>query len=153
MNRFLSLGTVLVLAGAVSMADGATTGQHGIGPGGCMGPYLRAPGQRSDPSHLAITAKVHWSGNSYGRMPDGQIIGTLMGCDWESCYIVVDGRTVLLHGLPGDIVDQQGYRGQTLILVGQFEQFGSARRQARGAMTGARMNLGGVLLVDRFYRV
>jgi hypothetical protein len=34
----------------------------------------------------------------------------------------VNGRTIRLQGLPGDVVDQQGYRGQTLVLVGRLER-------------------------------
>jgi hypothetical protein len=70
---------------------------------------------------VTLTAQVHYVGNAYSRMPDGSIIGTLRGHPWEGCYIVLNGRTVRLVGLPGDMVDQQGYRGQTLVLVGRLE--------------------------------
>jgi hypothetical protein len=155
-NNQLVPGSVLIVdrfyrADCIADADSAT--EQAIGPVGCIVPLPSAAGQRSDPAHFAIQAQVHWFGNGYGRLPNGGIIGTLKGCDWESCYIVMDGRKVLVDGLPGDIVDQQGYGGQTLVLVGRLVPFGSERRQPHGALTGFRSNLGGVLIVDRFYRV
>ena len=38
----------------------------------------------------------------------------------SGCYVELDGRTVRVEGLPGDMADQQGYAGQTLILVGRL---------------------------------
>jgi hypothetical protein len=155
MNKLRILSVVALLAGVACVADGASAGQQGIAPGGCVKPLpsdLVVFGQRSDPAHFAIRAEVKWFGNAYGRDLNGGIIGTLKGCDWESCYIVVDGRKVLVEGLPGDIVDQQGYNGQTLILVGRLVRFGADRRQ-HGQLTGFRTHLAGVLIVERFYRV
>jgi hypothetical protein len=155
MNKLRTLGIVALLAGVAFVADGASAGQLGIAPGGCVKPLpsdLVVLGKRSDPDHFVIRAEVRWFGNAYGRDPNGGIYGTLKGCDWESCYIVVDGRTILVAGLPGDIVDQQGYNGQTLVMVGRLVRFGADRRQ-HGKLTGFRTQLGGVLIVERFYRV
>jgi hypothetical protein len=155
MNKFLTLGVVALLAGVASIADGASAGQQGIPPGGSVQPFgsvLVVPGKRSDADRFVIRAGVKWFGNAYGRDPNGLIYGTLKGCDWESCYIVVDGRKILVAGLPGDIVDQQHYHGKTMVLVGRLLRFGADRRQ-HGELTGNRTHLAGVLIVDRFYYV
>jgi hypothetical protein len=90
---------------------------------------------------VTVTAEIKWFGNSYGREPNGLIRGTVKWCPWESCYIVVNGRTIRVIGLPGDIVDQYGYRGQTMVLVGRME------RRAEGAEVPPDM-----LIVERFQR-
>jgi hypothetical protein len=74
------------------------------------------------PVRVTVTAEVKWFGNHYSREPNGLIRGTAKWCPWEGCYIVLNGRTVRLLDLPGDIVDHQGYRGQTFVLVGRLEQ-------------------------------
>jgi hypothetical protein len=74
----------------------------------------------SQSTRMTVRAEIRWQGNAYGRTPDGQVIRTLKGYAWEGCYIVVDGRTIRVRGLPGDMVVQQNYRGQTLTLVGRL---------------------------------
>jgi hypothetical protein len=74
------------------------------------------------PARVTVKAKLHYVGNSYSRTKEGGIVGTLKGYPWEGCYIVLNGRTVWLVGLPGDLVDYQGYQGQTLVLVGRLER-------------------------------
>jgi len=51
---------------------------------------------------VTVRATVRWHGNAYGRLPNGMTVGTLKGYPWEGCYIVLEGRTVRLKGLPGD---------------------------------------------------
>jgi hypothetical protein len=76
-----------------------------------------------EPVRVTVQAKVEWFGNAYRREKNGVISGTCKLCAWEGCYIVLNGRTVRVAGLPGDdVIAQQGYRGQTLVLVGRLEQ-------------------------------
>jgi hypothetical protein len=91
-------------------------------PGGCIKfPDEPDTHQRRDPAHFVIRTKVHWFGNAYFRGPDGSIGGTRKGCAWESCYIMVDGKQILVAGLPGDtVVEQQAYGGKTMLLVGRL---------------------------------
>jgi hypothetical protein len=96
----------------------------------------------AESGRVTVRATVRWYGNAYGRMPDGSIIGTLKGCPWEGCYIVVNGTTIRLQGLPGDMVTQQGYAGQTLVLVGRLVRH-----------EGDRMVPPDVLVVESFQRV
>ncbi|MCI0455588.1 MAG: hypothetical protein L0Z62_01245, partial [Gemmataceae bacterium] len=72
--------------------------------------------------HVTVRAEVQWHGNRYFRLPNGGIASTKKLYAWESCYIVVDGREVRVEGLPGDILVQQAYHGQTLTLVGRLVQ-------------------------------
>jgi hypothetical protein len=126
MKKFLILAAVALPAGAACLVDGASAApQQNILPGGCVvilpdGPV--AHNQRRDPAHFVIRAEVKWFGNYYWRDSNGLIAGTTKYCAWESCYIEVNGRIVRLQGLPGDIVDQYGYRGKTLVLVGRLVQ-------------------------------
>lgn len=119
MNKLLTFAVACLLAGTFSLAD-ASPQQHNIDKGGCILLGLPIRSSRSDPDHFAMFATVKWFGNSYGRDKNGMIFGTCKLCDWESCYIVVNGKTILVVGLPGDIVEQQGYNGQTLFLRGRL---------------------------------
>jgi hypothetical protein len=125
MKKFLTLAAATLLTGAACLADGASAAnQQNILPGGCIvlppdGPVVH--NQRRDPAHFVIRAQIQWAGNIYFRMPDGTVGGTLKGCAWEGCYIVANGKTIRVAGLPGDdIVDQQSFKGKTLVLVGQL---------------------------------
>jgi hypothetical protein len=82
----------------------------------------------AESARITVTAKVGWFGNSYSREPNGTICGTCKWCPWEGCYIMLNGGKVRLQGLPGDIVTQQGYRGQTLVLTGRLERQGDDPR-------------------------
>jgi hypothetical protein len=95
----------------------------------------------AEPVRMTVRAEIKWFGNSYCREPNGVISGTCKWCPWEGCYIELEGRRVRVQGLPGDIVDQQGYRGQTLVLVGRLE-----RQQ------GCLRMLPDVLVVESFQR-
>jgi hypothetical protein len=78
--------------------------------------------RRAESVRVNVCAEIKWFGNSYSREPNGLIRSTPKWCPWEGCYIMLEGRRVRVLGLPGDIVDQQGYRGQTLVLVGRLER-------------------------------
>ena len=68
-----------------------------------------------------IQAKVHYIGNSYSRLPDGNIIGTLRFYEYEGCYVMLKDRKVhLAFQPPMELVDQQSLGGRTLILSGTW---------------------------------
>ncbi len=69
-----------------------------------------------------IQAKVHYVGNSYTRLPDGKIIGTLRFHPYEGCFIMLKDRKVNLDFRPAmELVDQQTLGGRTLILTGTLD--------------------------------
>jgi hypothetical protein len=70
---------------------------------------------------VEIRAKVQYVGNSYSRLPDGKIIGTLRFYEYEGCYIVMKNRTFNLVFVPAmELVDQQALGGRTMILTGTW---------------------------------
>ena len=70
---------------------------------------------------VEIQATVHYVGNSYTRLPDGKIIGTLRFHPYEGCFIMVKDRKVNLEFLPAmELVDQQSLGGRNLILTGTW---------------------------------
>jgi hypothetical protein len=118
MNKFLTLtGAALLTLGMCLVDVAGAAAPPTILPGGCV---KQPPSSRRDPKHFVIVADIKWAGNHYFHMPGGGIAGTCMLCPWEGCYIVVHGKTIRLADLPGDIVDQQSYRGRTLVLVGRL---------------------------------
>jgi hypothetical protein len=72
---------------------------------------------------VEIQAKVHYVGNTYSRLPNGTIIGTLRAFPYEGCFIMLNGRQVNLVFQPAmELVDQQSFGGRTLILTGTLNQ-------------------------------
>jgi len=70
---------------------------------------------------VEIQATVHYVGNSYTRLPDGKIIGTLRFHPYEGCFIMVKDRKVNLEFQPAmELVDQQSLGGRNLILTGTW---------------------------------
>jgi hypothetical protein len=70
---------------------------------------------------VEVLATVHYVGNAYSRLPNGMVIGTLRGYDYEGCYIVRQGRRIHLEFNPGmELVDQQNLGGKVLRLTGHF---------------------------------
>jgi hypothetical protein len=140
MKRFLALAAAALLSATASFAAAPQATPEPILPGGNI-KFVPLVHQRHNPARFVIRAEVKWFGNSYCRMPNGTIAGTCKYCEWEGCYIVVDGKTIRLSALPGnDIVDQQNYRGKTLVLVGLLLQ------QPLGKTVPP-----DVLIVDRFW--
>ena len=85
--------------------------------------FAEEPGPKTNPEIKAveIRAKVHYVGNSYTRLPDGKIIGTLRFHEYEGCYIVMNDRKINLVFVPAmELVDQQALGGRTLILTGTW---------------------------------
>jgi len=83
----------------------------------------KEPGPKTNPEikTVEIRAKVHYVGNSYTRLPDGKIIGTLRFHEYEGCYIVMKDRKINLVFVPAmELVDQQALGGRTLILTGSW---------------------------------
>src|SRR5262249_18014844 len=76
----------------------------------------------AEPVRVTVRAEIKWFGNSHSRGPGGVIISTCKWSPWGGCYIELEGRRVRVQGLPGDIVEQYGYRGQTFVLVGRLER-------------------------------
>jgi hypothetical protein len=147
MKKLLAIAVLALLAAsALPFAAGPAAAHQTILADGCV----QNPGRPGTP--FKIEAKVKWFGNHYGRMSNGIIISTLMGCPWEGCYIEVDGKTIRLEGLPGDIVDQQNYVGQTLLLVGRLVHEESAQLKPRDGFGTAQMPPD-VLIVDAFRKL
>jgi hypothetical protein len=85
-------------------------------------PSLLEAFRRAESVRVTVCTEIKWFGNSHSRMPDGTIMSTCKLCLWEGCYIEMEGRRVRVIGLPGDIAEQYGYRGQVFTLVGRLEQ-------------------------------
>jgi hypothetical protein len=76
----------------------------------------------TEPRKLSLRTTVHYVGNSYFRMPDGSIAGTLVGYPYEGCYILLNGKQVRLQFAPEiHLVDLQHFNGKTFVLTGRLE--------------------------------
>jgi hypothetical protein len=85
-------------------------------------PSLLETIRRGEEVRVTVCAEIKWFGNSHSREPNGLIRSTTKWCPWEGCYVEMEGRRVRVIGLPGDIAEQYGYRGQVFTLVGRMER-------------------------------
>ncbi len=78
------------------------------------------PGHPCVVETVEIEGKLGWHGNYFSRLPDGRIISTTMGCEWEGYFVESGGKTYILD-LPQGHEGAERLKGKRVLVAGVLD--------------------------------